>query len=258
MARNITFATYVVTPPRIPMGSTCEIEDKRKEQEELLGSKALFRRLDHNLKILKIDPLFFYQQVSLYMWRKHFWKRFLKDNSAFETEMILGFLATQISLANPVAQSWLEMVANLKFSPDQLRLGWEAGGRFLATALCVSRLTNLHRPPLNQIQSNCQCQSVYCRCNECMDNLHQAKRMITLPGSHPSSASLTVLAIWSIPFLAMPSLKEISMRRVLELELDQSTLPQTVRRSMREGPQPKLGTRADFMVRSFKCFTMCG
>ena len=215
--------------PNIETGSTCSAEDQerwqtteksgseeaRRRQVDVLGSEAILTRVEDKMADLKVDLLFYWDQVKLMEWRNRVLNRVLLPH--WRTSLEKGFLATYGF--NQILQDDLLIGTDFTMARSIDHL-------FCSPWRVVQLLRTQHY--LDQGQQ--------CRCDQCQDSLAILRRLLT---NKPGVVVLTRLVIHSNPdYRAGPSsLREASMRRVEELGLGLDCLPVTVRRTMRGWPE---------------------
>ena len=238
------------------------VQLKKQEQAEHVGSEAIYRRVNSKLANLEVDLFFYHEQLRLYGWRNVYLKNAgYIDNSMYDQKM--QCLITQ--MFDDVLEtdcSSLRLVEDSSDSPQPPSYFWASSYMFLPGILDpsvttqadvkfflpseVSRwLSRLHPEP-------CQCQW----CGYCSRKL---KEMLDYM---PTVGPLAELALgyWdlqageSLGLTAGPiSLTELGIKKVLEYELPQDCLPLTLRLRMKTGPEPRaLSGRGQELVRRLR------
>ena len=198
-------------------------EGIRQEQIKFLGSEAMYIKVDSKLKKLEVDPFFYVEQLRLFGWRHDF----IFDDTRFNHKEIcqpnlLAFIVTQ-SFDQFVKMTESELVAINQGVPQ------EAMTKFGVPIWCFKKLKQLRNHE----------ELAWCTCPECLESRRSLRIAFT---TNPETIALTELEIRNIDdFQSAPkSLKEICMRKVLEFELDEDTLPLTVKVQLKTGPFPKM------------------
>ena len=201
-------------------------------QEKLVGSKALYERLNEKMKNLEVDPFNFCSQIKLYNWRHNF---LTKHNKHYKKTR-----AYEAKLAILITQSFDHVLEEWKLPDDPVK-GMKCAildekrllEKFYVPATTERWLKNLHYNQKEEQQANCDC-------NGCGVILSKVRYLLAWA---PAAAPLLELSIQNNPnYAADPaSLKDTAMRKVLELELDQEkeSLPSSLQEEMMTGPEPR-------------------
>ena len=188
--------------------------EARIRQVDLLGSEATLTRVEEKMADLKVDLLFYWDQVKLWSWRNRVLS-FVLPHMAFKRDFLIiyGF--------NQLLQDDLPLI--------DFTLARSVNHLFRSPSRVFQHLIGLHY--MAQGQS--------CWCDQCQNSLRILRRLLK---TEPGVAVLARLAIHSNPGCrAGPySLKEACMRRVEELGLGLDCLPVTVRQTIRAWPEEGL------------------
>ena len=177
------------------------VEDFRNFQVRLVGSEVRYRRVNTKLANLEVDPLFYKNQLEVFRWRMIVFEARRGPLGVWtENRKLWFYMATKCFEEAPNTQGF-----NL---PDGVRgLGNEAQSKFRVPVHVMELLCcKLHmKKDLTKCRKMGECCEAVCP-------------LVTLLLSFfPEAGQLTKLAIRSKAF---PSLKEMCMRRVLDLELE--------------------------------------
>lgn len=207
-------------------------------QIKLVGSEAIYKRIDIKMTNLKIDPFFYIQQLKLYSLRKLILETIFHD----QNEDLLGFLATQgfdqflqnVEDDNTSLDVWFQYTGVVSWA-EITRISTKARTKFqIPNSALLLLLNPCHTHPDQPAARKCTCkQGNHCVCNEA-----QLSELKAFLAPYPEAAELTRLAILS---LGAPSLGEMCMKRVVELGLPQDGLPGTLREMLETGPGQRRG-----------------
>ena len=111
------------------------IADVRQEQIDLLGSEALYERINQSLKMLKFDPFFAEEQLLLYFWR--FFDYFEKEFGERYTSIL------SISVVILITQHFDEVVARTDPYRDSYPLDYFEENESSATVRKTVRLFDI-------------------------------------------------------------------------------------------------------------------
>ena len=181
---------------------------------DVLGSEAILARVEDRMADLKVDLLFYWDQLKLVVWRSRLLNLVL-PHITFERDFLMTYGFYQLLQDDlPVTDFTLAR------SVDHL---------FRSPAWLLQHLRKLHYLGQGKL----------CWCDQCQDSLGILRRLLK---TKPGVAVLARLAIHSNPgYRAGPrSLREASVRRVEERGLGMEGLPVTVRLAIRDWPEEGL------------------
>ena len=227
----------------------------RKEEVKLLGSNAVYTRVEQMMGVLQVDPLFYKHQLLLFNWR---YRTYLKEHpnsgtlynqpissiitnsTRMNDEHLAGLITTDFYKAIQTAESNMTTsVGSYKCREAAIKfLVPERWIKFLffvltkADCICVERCDPL---------ANCKKIDTMKR--------HLAIELRNLLILYPESVPLIELAICS--FCPPASLQEVCMRRVVELGLNQDWLPSGLKDIILRGPQ--LGQMGNKKIKMLEC-----
>ena len=235
-------------------------EQQQKQLEFINCSEAIFKRVDRKLAKLEVDKFFYQEQQQLYCFRRNFLDAtryygssyYRKESEFLVTQMFDEYLEVmeQFEVAydppenTPPGHVVYLVPTRSRTSPYAVMdpdLCKESAAKFYVPALTVHYLDQLHR---DNEDGACMCYN----CQLILFNKVKPRlRWI------PEAAELAEFLIHVIYCVSPPSLKELCLKRVLELELEQESLPETLRETMRRGPEPReLSAKGEVMVRRLK------
>ena len=226
------------------------IRAKQLKVNELkrVGSENILKIVNRSLASGVIDPRFFCEQVHLSNWRYVM----LRSNFGMNDEEDLGYLMTQRfyeaiqSIRSPeVPPPRLEGRYTAPSIKTNKSLGWKAAQRYVLPYVTYIYLGRLHLD-LKDIKSKLSCKKPCLSCRKLVN------KITTHIINFPLSIILTARMIRTFPgnSVAPRSLKEMCMRRVVELEQDQACLPLSLREDLKKGPEDrKLKPKPDKMLR---------
>ena len=188
-------------------------EEARLKQLKVVGSEALYKRLDQKIADLEVEPFFYKKQLRLFQMRCKILRQNAKNNM-FE----ITFLCSQ---------RFDQVLNELEFhQPGQeiteisIALGKKASAKFAFPTILSNTIFKLQ---------DCKRSG---NCEDCRTNFQTIWQVLT---DVPEAGPLAELAIGSS---LVVSLKTVCVARVLELGLEQDSLPLTVQQSVRRGPEP--------------------
>ena len=183
----------------------------------LVGSEEIYTRVTESLEDGIEDPFFYKEQLKLFIFR---------ERIIVEHLMNQGVGLDQNELAN------FGYLLCQGFNPPilvNLWLGIQNRTMFSIPSLVVHTFLTL-LVPHNEYE--------LCSCEECQATLGDVKVLLA---AVPGSAEMTERAIRTVTHFHLHpvSLKEICMKRVMELGLDQDSLPLTLKKRMERGPEKR-------------------
>ena len=234
-----------------------EIKKDKEKQVRDIGSEEGYRRVDQKLKNLEVDPFFYREQIIIFNSRCWYLLKDLElENRGFgpRNGLNLSFMITQ-DYENTVATIFRNIYKSFDLTVGLIKsqenyehirtLGTKAWLKFSAPLSSVCLLSHL------QLDDQTDHSNEFC--NHCLRSVGKQKSLQLLKHfltKYPELAANMELLIQSDAFLYensekqpvknhLKSLSELSIRRVLELGLDQDSLPLTLRQRMRRGPEPR-------------------
>ena len=214
--------------------SAVDLEKAKKlklNELKLVGSEIILKRVNRTLNSDTVDPLFFCEQILLCRWRYMVLKfNFCTNSNEDLSDIDLGYMVTQKfyeaiqTIRSPAIVHSPAIVGErdvASFMEIDSLIGWNAKRKFLVPYVTCYYLMRLHTHCETHSDTNCD---TSCDCQNCKKYVAKLKIHIAY---FPESLHLTVRAIENFPgHTAAPrSLKEMCLRRFLELELDEECLP---------------------------------
>ena len=193
-------------------------EEGKERQIKLVGSEAIYKRVNNKMAQLEADPLFFWEQLKIYIWRVKYIKKKLLSESLLNIDgLAIPQSFDQFLNGNIKAEEF-----NKEISAKSCRIFVSS----LETILCLFFLDRNKTESYEEFPGN------------------NGEHLQSLLRNNPIIAELAELAIQSTPLgfespltYSVRSLRETCKRRVLELELGQDCLPLTLRQGLARGPQ---------------------
>ena len=208
------------------MSSKRRAEKARLDQSKLVGTEALYKRLDKKLANLEVDTFFYRKQLGLF----HLRTRILRQNTIYD-EFEISFLSSQ--RFDRILHELEHHEPLQEIAETSLELGKKALAKFAGPRVLSSTLLKL------------QHNTMPCNCEDCQTNYKTIWQVLK---DVPEAGPLAELAIRSS---LVGSLKNICLARVEELGLEQDSLPFTVRGGLESGELEAKGERALEILRRF-------
>ena len=195
----------------------------RQEQIKLLGSEAIYNRVSMKITALEIESFFRKEQCHVLTWRHNLLKKHWPGYIEM-TQEERAFLFTQKfdQVSNWILLDPQSSPPNIKIDP---KIGKEAALKFWAQNLLTNLLTHLHYD-----------QAADCECYSCERSIY-TMRCILL--RYPGAVDLVIKGVRISPYLFKPNLKEMCMKKVLEMNLEVKELPQTIKQELINGPKSR-------------------
>ena len=258
--------------------SVCEndIKNNREYLVDSIGSEAVYKRVDQKLKNLEIDPFFYREQVLIFNVRAYYLLHDMQLRNFYvygamteppkpPTDQMLQFFSmiTQNydnTLKKVFRNKYMNFDLNLDLDNDQNNYqenGKKAWLYFLAPLKIVCMLKN--HLELSHENSICK------YCGRSVEHTEFEKKWLHhFIKKYPELASHARLMIQSNALyyedpmqsnavVYLKSLKELSIRQVLVLGLDQDSLPLSLKQQMTRGPEPRsLNAKEERVVEQLK------
>ena len=205
------------------MTNKIDLNPARQKQIKLLGSEAIYNRVSKKITALEIESFFLQEQCHVLEWRQALLEKHWQSYGAMNQEE-RAFVITQNfdQVSNWILLDPQSSPPNLKIDP---KIGKEAALKFWAQNLLTNLLTHLHYD-----------QAADCECYSCERSIYTMRSILP---RYPGAVDLVIKGVRISPYLFKPNLKEMCMKKVLEMNLEVKELPQTIKQELINGPKSR-------------------
>ena len=200
-----------------------DLNPARQKQIKLLGSEPIYDRVSMKLAALQVESFFQQEQDRVLSWRHNLlqknWQSY-RDMTQDEKAFVITQNFDQV--ANWILLDSQSSPPNIKIDP---KIGKEAALKFWAQNLLFNLLTHLHYD-----------QAEVCKCYTCERSICTMRSILA---RYPGAVDLLAKGVRMAPYLFKPNLKEMCMKKVLEMRLEVEWLPQTLKQELMNGPEPR-------------------
>ena len=201
-------------------------EERKKaiqNQIDCVGSKQIYTRVSEKLANLEVDPFFYCQQLDLYNWRHEYITKITNCYIGKMYEEEKEVLVTE--QFDKIFEDSFDKSIGLELEDIDQQKCMETASKFYAPSEILHWI--------NEYQDHCSHEDVCIVCTKIEAKLRQLIQWM------PEAFGLAKLALHGLNLKtgAPLTLKETTMRKVLELGLPQDCVPATLKKSMERGPE---------------------
>ena len=205
------------------------VQLKKQEQAEYVGSEAIYRRVNSKLANLEVDFYFYHEQLRLYGWRTVYLKKAGYINKFYHEEKMEHLITQMFDDVLETDCNSLGLVEDSTDSTQPPSYFWASPHVFMDPSVTIKSFAKFFLP---SAVSRCfsRLHPEPCQCQGCEDNTRKVRKFLNyMPTVFPLAER--ALGYQDAGGLAGAplSLTELGIRKVLECDLAQDCLPLTLR-----------------------------